>query len=77
MKQVIINIPEKKFSFFVKLMQSLDFVKVVETAPSLEHQLSSEQKETWSNIKQGFEELKSTEEGKLKTRPLRDLINEL
>ena len=77
MKQVTINIPENKFSFFMKLMKSLDFVKVVEQKPLREEQLTPEQKEIWHNVKQGFEELKMVEEGKLKPRPLQDLINEL
>ena len=77
MKQVTVNIPENKFPFFMKLMHSLNFVKVVEPAPSLEDQLSPGQKKTWENIKQGFVELKMEEEGKLKFRPVQDLINEL
>jgi hypothetical protein len=77
MKQVTINIPEKKFPFFMKLMKSLDFVKVVETGQTLEDQLTPEQKETWHNVKQGFIELKMAEEGKLKFRPIQELINEL
>ncbi len=77
MKQVIINVPEKKFPFFMKLMNSLNFVKVVEPSQSLEDQLSPEQKKTWQNIKQGFIELKMIEEGKLKSRPIQELLNEL
>jgi len=77
MKQVVINVPEKKFPFFMKLMNSLNFVKVVEPSQSLEDQLSPEQKKTWQNIKQGFIELKMIEEGKLKSRPIQELLNEL
>jgi len=77
MKQVIINVPEKKFPFFMQLMNSLNFVKVVEPSQSLEDQLSPEQKKTWQNIKQGFIELKMIEEGKLKSRPIQELLNEL
>lgn len=77
MKQVTINIPENKFSFFMKLMKSLSFVKIVESTPVSEQQLSPTQKETWDNVKQGFEELKMVNDGKLKTRSLQELINEL
>jgi hypothetical protein len=77
MKQITIKVPENKFSFFMKLMQSLNFVKVVEPAPSLEDQLTPGQMETWKNIKQGFIELKLSEEGKLTFRPIEELINEL
>ncbi len=39
----------------MKLMKSLNFVEVNEPALTLEGQLTPEQKETWQNIKQGFE----------------------
>ena len=58
MKQVTIKIPEKNFSFFMKLMRSLNFVKIIEAPKTVEDQLNPEQKETWVNIRQGFEELK-------------------
>jgi hypothetical protein len=61
----------------MKLMKSLDFVKVVEPAQTLEDQLTPEQKETWNNVKQGFIELKMAEEGKLEFRPIQELLNEL
>ncbi|OOQ60495.1 hypothetical protein [Mucilaginibacter pedocola] len=77
MKQVTISVPEKKFPFFMKLMQSLNFVKVVEPATKPEEQLNSEQKEVWENVKQGFEELKLAEAGKLKARPIQELLDEL
>jgi hypothetical protein len=77
MKQVIINVPEKKFSSFMKLMRSLNFVKVVDAPLTLEEQLNPEQKEIWENVKQGFVELKLEEEGKLDFRPIQELLNEL
>jgi hypothetical protein len=77
MKQVIVNIPENKFPFFMKLMKSLNFVKVVETTQTLEDKLTPGQKKTWKNIKQGFVELKMAEEGKLEFRPIQELIDEL
>jgi len=61
----------------MKLMKSLDFVNVVEPVSSLEEQLTPGQMETWKNIKQGFVELKMMEEGKLKARPIQELLDEL
>jgi hypothetical protein len=77
MKQVTINIPENKFGFFMKLMKSLDFVNVVEPAKTAEEQLTTAQRATWENIKQGFIELRMVEEGKLESRPIEELLNEL
>jgi len=61
----------------MKLMKSLNFVKVVEPAELSEEELSVEQKEVWGNVKQGFVELKLIEEGKLKSRPLQELLDEI
>ncbi|HEY8929246.1 MAG TPA: hypothetical protein VIM55_08655 [Mucilaginibacter sp.] len=77
MKQVTINVPESKYSFFIKLMRSLNFVKIVEPVQMTEAQLTEEQKEILENIKQGFVELKLEEEGKLEFRPVEELLNEL
>src|ERR1700744_1259576 len=64
MKQITISVPENKFSFFVK---------VVEPTQSLEDRLTAEQRKTWDNIKQGFNDLKLNEEGKLNFRPVQEL----
>lgn len=61
----------------MKLMRSLNFVKVVESPETLEQRLTPQQKETWDNVKQGFVELKMAEEGKLEFRPVQELLNEL
>jgi len=61
----------------MKLMRSLNFVKVVEPTLTAEEQLTPAQKKTWENIKQGFIELRMVEEGKLKDRPIQELLNEL
>ena len=77
MKQVTINIPENKFAFFMKLMKSLNFVKVVEPVQATEEQLTPEQREIWNNVKQGFIELKMAEDGKIKFRPIEEVLDEL
>ena len=77
MKQVTINIPKNKFAFFMKLMKSLNFVDVIEPAKTAEEQLTPEQQEIWTTVKEGFIELKMVEEGKLKDRPLQELLDEL
>lgn len=45
--------------------------------PSAESQLTPAQRKTWKNVRQGFEELKLVREGKMQTRPLNDVLNEL
>ena len=69
MKQVTLNIKENKFRFFMELVKSLDFVQVDEDGDSKEAILS--------NIKKGLEEVKLARQGKLKTTPAKDFLNEL
>jgi len=69
MKQVTLNIKENKFRFFMELVKSLDFVQVHDEGDSKEAILS--------NIKKGLEEVKLAKQGKLKTTPAKDFLDEL
>ena len=69
MKQVILNIKEDKFKFFMELIKNLDFVQIEEGGDSKE--------EIIANLRQGFKEMKLYKDGKLKGTPLNDFLNEL
>jgi len=69
MRQVLLNVEEKKFQFFLELVKSLDFVEVNSEGDSKEAILQ--------NIKQGLEEVRLAKEGKLKTTPAKEFLNEL
>ena len=69
MKQVILNVKESKFKFFMELVRSFDFVRIDGDGDSKEAILS--------NIKKGLEEVKLARQGKLKTTPAKDFLNEL
>lgn len=76
MRQITIQVPDQQYEFFMQLVRNLKFVKVKQESP-LEAQLTPSQKKTWKNIKQGFEELKQVEEGKMTTRSLKQVLDEL
>ncbi|AEI51308.1 hypothetical protein [Runella slithyformis] len=76
MRQITIQVPDQQYEFFMQLVRNLKFVKVKQESP-LEAQLTPSQKKTWKNIKQGFEELKQVEDGKMKTRSLKQVLDEL
>lgn len=61
----------------MKSKRTLNSGKVIGAKTTLEEQLTPQEKEIWANVKQGFEELKLNEEGKLNFRPIEQLINEL
>lgn len=71
MKQVTVHIADKKYTHFVELMKSLDYVKKVET----EKEPSKQQ--ILQELKEAIKELALIEKGKLKARPVKDLLNEL
>lgn len=70
MKQIVLNVDESKYRFFMELVKSLDFVKVDE-----ESEYSKD--EIVASVTQSFKELKLYKEGKLKGIPAKTLLDEL
>ena len=71
MKQITLNIPERKYSFFMELVNSLGFVKKVHVHDE------SEKQRILQDIKDAVEEVNLIKAGKLKGIPAKDLISEL
>ena len=78
MEQITLNIPDTKVSLFIQMISDLDFVKIKERKKiSLEDELTPAQKKTWATVKKGFEDLKMIEQGKMKTTPAKEFLQEL
>ncbi len=71
MKEVILKIPDKEYSFFMKLIKSLGFVKIEKSDEG------DSKEDVVKNLKQGFEEMKLFKENKKEGTPLKDFLNEL
>lgn len=70
MKQVILNIKEGKYKFFMELVKSLDFVQVEENTGDSKEEITA-------NLTQAFKELKLYKDGQLKGISAKDLLDEL
>lgn len=70
MKEVTLYIPEKKFSFFMELVNSLDFVKKEEGAGHSEER-------SVKGFKEAVRQINLVKQGKLKARDARELLHEL
>jgi hypothetical protein len=70
MKQVIINIPDNKFTFFMELIKSLKFIKVIETEEK------TSKKQILQGIIEAVEEVNQIKAGKKKAQPLNEFLNE-
>lgn len=70
MRQIVLNIKEAKYKFFVELIKSFDFVQVQEDTGDSKEEIKA-------NLKQAFKELKLLKEGKLEGIPVEDLLDEL
>ena len=70
MKQVVLNIKEGKYRFFMELIKSFDFVQIQED-------VGDSREEIVANLTQAFKDLKDHKQGKLKTTPAKDFLNEL
>lgn len=71
MRQVTIYTTDKDYNHFVQLAKNLNYVKKIETdeEPTKEDVIE--------NLKAGFEEMKLIKEGKLKTTPAKEFLDEL
>lgn len=72
MKQVTLKIKDSKFKFFMDLIKNFDFVKVKE-----EEDEGDSKEEIIANIRTGLQELKMIEEGKMKSTPFKQFLDEL
>ena len=63
--------PEEKYPLFMEMVKKLDFIKNVETIA----EYGKEQ--ILQGIKQAVEEMKLVKAGKLKLRPLKQLLDEI
>ena len=69
MKQVTLQIPDNKYAFFLELISNLDFVNKVDSNVAEEQVLNS--------LKQAVKEVNLIKEGKLQTRSLQEVLDEL
>jgi hypothetical protein len=70
-QQIILNVASRKYNFFMELLRNFDFVKVVADNDG------DSREEIIDSLKQASIDWKLIKEGKLKTRPLKDFLNEV
>jgi hypothetical protein len=71
MKQVTLSIPDKKYSFFIELVNSLGFVK------KIDGETSQAREEILDGVREAVQEMNLIKQGKLKARDAREIIHEL
>ncbi len=69
MKHITIDVPDNKYSFFLELLNNLGIESHLE--------VPEKDNEAFSNLQQGFKELELAKNGKLKTRSLKDFLDEV
>ena len=74
--QLVRQLPAKDKQKLARLLEA-ETTPQNQTALPGETDLTPAQRNTVANVRQGFKELKLLKEGKLKARPLSDLLNEL
>ena len=72
MKQITLNIPDSKYTFFMELVKSLSFVKV-----SDEPKLSPKQQQFVTDLKDSLNQVEQHIQGKVKLKTADQLLNEL
>ena len=72
MKQVILNIPDSKYSFFMELVKSLTFVKIPDDG-----NLTKKQQEFVAGTKESLEQVEQHLKGEIKLKTADQLLDEL
>jgi hypothetical protein len=71
-KQVVLKVSNSKYPFFMELLKNFEFVQIEE-----DDNQGDSKEEIIANLTQAFKELKLIKEGKLKTTPAKEFLNEL
>jgi hypothetical protein len=69
-KQVVLNVANNKYPFFMELLKNFDFVQIEEDRGDSEEEIIA-------NLTEAFEQVKLIKKGKLKGRPVEEFLNEL
>ena len=68
--KVVIDIPDDKATFGLKVLKSLSFIKTAKP-------ISSDAIELWEDLSEAAEDVQLHKEGKLKLKTAQELLNEL
>ncbi len=72
MKELLMSVPENEYPFFLKLVESLDFVTIKES------EKKATRKETFlKDLRQSVKEVNDIKAGRIKGVPAKRLLNEL
>lgn len=80
MKQVVLNIPDNEYRFFLKVIRNFPLVEVDEKKTKLldmEAKLSPAKRKIWEDLKEGLKEVELIEQGKIKGKSAKEFLNEL
>ena len=68
MKEIILEVEETKYKFFLELLKKFDFVSIKK---------DSSRKDIIMSVARGMHQAKLASEGKTKSRPAKSFLNEL
>jgi hypothetical protein len=71
MKRIWLQVQDDKYKFFLELLNNLGFVKIEE-----DEKEEDTREEIIANLTQAFKDIKLYKEGKLKTTPVQEFLNE-
>jgi len=71
-QRVVLNVTPHKYDFLMEILRNFDFVQVAE-----EENDGNSREEIITSLKEAAKDLKLIKAGKLKTRPLKEFLDEL
>ncbi|MCF8450047.1 MAG: hypothetical protein K9G49_09285 [Taibaiella sp.] len=71
MKDITLSVPDKDYSFFMKLIKQLDFVQIRES------QKKATKEQFLTELKEAVDEVNLAKQGKIKLKTAEQLLSEL
>jgi hypothetical protein len=77
MRQITLSLPDRQFSFFMKMVKGFDFIKIEKNIKIAEPSLSEEHKRILDGISEGINEVNLHRQGKVKLQSGDEFLGEL
>jgi hypothetical protein len=74
MRQITLSLPDRQFSFFMKMVKGFDFIKIEKNIKVAEPPLSEEQTRFLDGISDAVREINLHKQGKIKLQSLEEVF---
>lgn len=77
MREIVVKVPDEQYSFLMKLLRNLSFVKAEPVKQAKPKKMTPEQQEWVDGMREALHEVELHQQGKIQLKSARQLLDEL